>query len=183
MVMEVVRAEFPDWTPKPEIFGYALERTHGTAIVEKVNEEGMERIAALFGPAGIQVVFGVLESIEDEVRRRNNGKLAPFEELTSYRITCADVLRSLNVKPEGNGYKLRQQMQVRELLDAAARVKFLDVRRTGKRAKMRIGSLINIEDTEREAELPFDPAEVGPCLLYTSPSPRDRTRSRMPSSD
>ena len=25
-------------------------------------------------------------------------------------------------------------------------------------------------------------AEVLPCLLYTSPSPRDRTRSRMPSS-
>ena len=24
--------------------------------------------------------------------------------------------------------------------------------------------------------------EVTPCLLYTSPSPRDRTRSRMPSS-
>ena len=24
--------------------------------------------------------------------------------------------------------------------------------------------------------------EFGPCLLYTSPSPRDRTRSRMPSS-
>ena len=26
------------------------------------------------------------------------------------------------------------------------------------------------------------PARVGTCLLYTSPSPRDRTRSRMPSS-
>ena len=25
-------------------------------------------------------------------------------------------------------------------------------------------------------------ANVGDCLLYTSPSPRDRTRSRMPSS-
>ena len=25
-------------------------------------------------------------------------------------------------------------------------------------------------------------AGIGPCLLYTSPSPRDRTRSRMPSS-
>ena len=24
--------------------------------------------------------------------------------------------------------------------------------------------------------------EIGTCLLYTSPSPRDRTRSRMPSS-
>ena len=27
-----------------------------------------------------------------------------------------------------------------------------------------------------------DPDEYTPCLLYTSPSPRDRTRSRMPSS-
>ena len=26
------------------------------------------------------------------------------------------------------------------------------------------------------------PKNCGPCLLYTSPSPRDRTRSRMPSS-
>ena len=26
------------------------------------------------------------------------------------------------------------------------------------------------------------PWEILPCLLYTSPSPRDRTRSRMPSS-
>ena len=27
-----------------------------------------------------------------------------------------------------------------------------------------------------------DQGYVDPCLLYTSPSPRDRTRSRMPSS-
>ena len=26
------------------------------------------------------------------------------------------------------------------------------------------------------------PVHIVPCLLYTSPSPRDRTRSRMPSS-
>ena len=31
-------------------------------------------------------------------------------------------------------------------------------------------------------ELPEDQREVVRCLLYTSPSPRDRTRSRMPSS-
>jgi len=30
------------------------------------------------------------------------------------------------------------------------------------------------------AEFPLE--SIGPCLLYTSPSPRDRTRSRMPSS-
>ena len=28
----------------------------------------------------------------------------------------------------------------------------------------------------------YDPISRQPCLLYTSPSPRDRTRSRMPSS-
>ena len=28
----------------------------------------------------------------------------------------------------------------------------------------------------------LDSHQAGPCLLYTSPSPRDRTRSRMPSS-
>ena len=28
----------------------------------------------------------------------------------------------------------------------------------------------------------YEPPQTHPCLLYTSPSPRDRTRSRMPSS-
>ena len=28
----------------------------------------------------------------------------------------------------------------------------------------------------------YDSPQTHPCLLYTSPSPRDRTRSRMPSS-
>ena len=30
--------------------------------------------------------------------------------------------------------------------------------------------------------LPEPKAEFGPCLLYTSPSPRDKRQSRMPSS-
>ena len=35
----------------------------------------------------------------------------------------------------------------------------------------------------REGTLPMNhPPQYQPCLLYTSPSPRDRTRSRMPSS-
>ena len=36
------------------------------------------------------------------------------------------------------------------------------------------------EDPETKKEIVLDIAET--CLLYTSPSPRDRTRSRMPSS-
>ena len=31
-------------------------------------------------------------------------------------------------------------------------------------------------------DIAFDPQQLNTCLLYTSPSPRDRTRSRMPSS-
>ena len=38
---------------------------------------------------------------------------------------------------------------------------------------------LDITDPE-QVDAVFD--EFRPCLLYTSPSPRDRTRSRMPSS-
>ena len=37
-------------------------------------------------------------------------------------------------------------------------------------------------DAKRKRELPFMPKTIGVCLLYTSPSPRDATLSRMPSS-
>ena len=36
--------------------------------------------------------------------------------------------------------------------------------------------------TDRGLKLQKDPNTPNTCLLYTSPSPRDRTRSRMPSS-
>ena len=44
---------------------------------------------------------------------------------------------------------------------------------------------VRMDDRRAAGHDPFDPRQVddnGPCLLYTSPSPRDRTRSRMPSS-
>ena len=37
-------------------------------------------------------------------------------------------------------------------------------------------------DMSKAAYLPIEETDYEPCLLYTSPSPRDRTRSRMPSS-
>ena len=54
----------------------------------------------------------------------------------------------------------------------------------GKGAVMKMGDSV-IEDVEviSSGSLGLDLAlGVGGCLLYTSPSPRDRTRSRMPSS-
>ena len=44
-----------------------------------------------------------------------------------------------------------------------------------------------VEPTQKDEQKPLEPLLGRPqldmdCLLYTSPSPRDRTRSRMPSS-
>ena len=46
------------------------------------------------------------------------------------------------------------------------------------------GALMSHDATSAvlETDLPFTLGETYTCLLYTSPSPRDRTRSRMPSS-
>ena len=48
-----------------------------------------------------------------------------------------------------------------------------DMLREAIRAKTEIG---------HQAKLLMDRGELVPCLLYTSPSPRDATLSRMPSS-
>ena len=41
---------------------------------------------------------------------------------------------------------------------------------------------IVMEATTEAAAKPAEPARASTCLLYTSPSPRDRQKSRMPSS-
>ena len=47
------------------------------------------------------------------------------------------------------------------------------------RAKETIMQRLNVKPNELQAA---EDRYITPCLLYTSPSPRDRTRSRMPSS-
>ena len=49
---------------------------------------------------------------------------------------------------------------------------------------VRTADVVRMLPTPQELiiELELAPDHAGPCLLYTSPSPRDRTRSRMPSS-
>ena len=48
-------------------------------------------------------------------------------------------------------------------------------------ADIRSGQIVKSEQGER-SPLSSPSLPLFPCLLYTSPSPRDRTRSRMPSS-
>ena len=42
--------------------------------------------------------------------------------------------------------------------------------------------LLKLGKNSSEVQLLANKGHLRPCLLYTSPSPRDRTRSRMPSS-
>ena len=39
-----------------------------------------------------------------------------------------------------------------------------------------------VGELKSNVRVPFEQARAMPCLLYTSPSPRDRQKSRMPSS-
>ena len=59
------------------------------------------------------------------------------------------------------------------LVSPGGTVKFCDNSNTYIGEKVKIGNTGNIK---------FLNEELNACLLYTSPSPRDRTRSRMPSS-
>ena len=57
-------------------------------------------------------------------------------------------------------------------------VQFIDVRDKESFSKGTIGNAIHMD----RGLLEFYLAEGSPCLLYTSPSPRDAHESRMPSS-
>ena len=50
------------------------------------------------------------------------------------------------------------------------------------RAVLRLAGMTGTDPTLGDGEIPWVNRVVDTCLLYTSPSPRDRTRSRMPSS-
>ena len=87
---------------------------------------------------------------------------------------------------------------IEEAIQKAARMRYgaeLDIRAkldpvTGEQSLRRVVTVMEDEEIENDAtqtnlataKLDYPEAEIGYCLLYTSPSPRDRTRSRMPSS-
>ena len=66
-----------------------------------------------------------------------------------------------------------------EFYDLVSGASRMQSRRTGRRTPSGTGSNV-YGGNQNTTDDPYE--ELGLCLLYTSPSPRDRTRSRMPSS-
>ena len=81
--------------------------------------------------------------------------------------------------------KLRDEIEMLKSLDkrgeldthAQPEVFYIDP----KKGLAGLKKVLKLDETPRSIE-GVDIAHLGGCLLFTSPSPRDRTRSRMPSS-
>ena len=105
-------------------------------------------------------------------RRQLN--LLPESEMMSMSLTQYQQFISENKTLPDSDPKSQMVKRIGERLAAAA-TKFLKEN----------GAADRVKDFQWEFHVVDDPqvnAWCMPCLLYTSPSPRDRTRSRMPSS-
>ena len=56
------------------------------------------------------------------------------------------------------------------------------IENNGKSHTVEVDKGLTVMEGAVQNNIPGIDADCGGCLLYTSPSPRDRTRSRMPSS-
>ena len=80
------------------------------------------------------------------------------------------------------GTALLDRVSVKPLLVMTSRIEMLQLR-----TKVDVPIIYDEASSETDSkatqsEQPVAKEQAVPCLLYTSPSPRDRTRSRMPSS-
>ena len=91
-------------------------------------------------------------------------------------ISNCDECRSAEIEHQANLRQPEVSVAMQELQDRGW-IKKRDLRKKGKGRPVHIYSLAHPID---EIVRTFEQEKI--CLLYTSPSPRDRTRSRMPSS-
>ena len=77
--------------------------------------------------------------------------------------------------------------QLREEAESVARWNMMQPKKENKKSHLELCldkdiPTIAVSDYIKIVQEQLSPYMTSPCLLYTSPSPRDRTRSRMPSS-
>ena len=99
-----------------------------------------------------------------------------FDFATGKQVSVAEMLQRMGLDPDAvQQQMLRQAMQTFDR-DMAQRGYYEGLRSGGNLASMRMNTLENNQLEDLCLLLPE------PCLLYTSPSPRDVEESRMPSS-
>ena len=99
--------------------------------------------------------------------------ISPIQSPVNDQITL--VLNETTLEEAIDQLKLESGQDIR-IGDASLSLKTIDVRIKRKR----LGEILEILASQVGGYSEFDSSRS--CLLYTSPSPRDRTRSRMPSS-
>ena len=114
-----------------------------------------------FVPRGVEVVTSLPQSVAIQIRRRTNATVGACRGLWAGRLDTALMeARDAGSLQEWNDATPAQRAAVRRIAQEHA-------------------ALLEFPDETSET-LAF--AKVTHCLLYTSPSPRDATLSRMPSS-
>ena len=127
-------------------------------------KEKVERLRKRYSAQGLEGRY----QTELSCRRRHKGE--------TLRELCQDVSRLMALAFPG---------ETSHLADHIAKNAFLNALDPELAHKVRSEAPKNLDDALRRAqqiEVSYHVMESTPCLLYTSPSPRDRQKSRMPSS-
>ena len=111
-------------------------------------------------------------------------QLSEKEQLLQY--ISDEYKRAYGMRPRGDFYNNRTVEQLRVDLDelnAYANEQYdLEKAREVERLEEFEANLVKLQEHGAENRMQALRWVIEACLLYTSPSPRDRTRSRMPSS-
>ena len=107
-------------------------------------------------------------------RHEVNGATAPVCIEATQPVSVAQIMEGYSCA--GNGDPSLVILSPEERTSRSARF------HTSNSPQVNVHSLSIVVPVSATGQVQIDGVQVNPCLLYTSPSPRDRTRSRMPSS-
>ena len=133
-----------------------------------------------------QAVPEASASLKSKIKRSDLLKSLNYTQSVVERRGTIPILSNIRLETSDNGLRLTatdMDISVEDMSDATVEVAgattvpahtFFDIIR-----KLPDGKDITLDKSSDDGKMII---RCGSCLLYTSPSPRDRTRSRMPSS-
>ena len=133
----------------------------GIIAAQSIGEPGTQLTMRTFHTGGVSTAeSGVVRSkISGKVEFSSKAKVRGYRTPHGVEAKQAEVDFILKIVPQGNNSGKAQKIEVSS------------------------GSLLFVDDGEEiSSDITVAQITAGACLLYTSPSPRDGCRSRMPSS-